>query len=553
MKNEIIHNRERLALVSSRTQLRLSLKKFIEDSKKEYQAKMNKILRDACASIPSFKSISVMTLDGKIVASTDASVLGKDASNMEAFVQGKIRHRVDILFLEDERLWLHLAGPLNLDDKKIGVIVIRTEPNSILSAMEDYSVVHKTSEILLAKEDEDGNALFLAPLRFDASAAFRKTVSNSNKNSTIIRALNKQEKVMIDTKDYRGQPVLAVTRYIEDPDWVLVAKIDKDEAFSSLIQLRMLLIKVLAVSIVVVLFLSFLLAKSIVEPLKKLTSLASNIGSGIFSQTSGILQNDEIGKLGDEINLMAVKLNNSQTKLREENEHRKRVEEALRESEHKFSKLFKSSPAGMVITTVAEGSVFDLNDSFERITGYGREESLGCTSLELGFWPKPEDHLKATGLLREYGVFRQEEYAYRHKSGEIKTGLMSAEIIEIQNISFIFTSIEDITERTLMEATIRQNEEKFRQFFENEPAYCYMITPEGYILDINKAALDVLGYDKEEIIGQPLKMIYAPESLPQMERNMITWQRSGSLKDEEMTIITKAGNKHTVLLSADAV
>ncbi|MCK5165001.1 MAG: hypothetical protein KAQ72_14840, partial [Desulfobacula sp.] len=91
MKNEIVHNRERLALVSSRTQLRLSLKKFIEDSKKEYQAKMNKILRDACASIPSFKSISVMTLDGKIVASTDASVLGKDASNMEAFVQGKIR------------------------------------------------------------------------------------------------------------------------------------------------------------------------------------------------------------------------------------------------------------------------------------------------------------------------------------------------------------------------------------------------------------------------------------------------------------------------------
>ncbi|MBU0579707.1 MAG: PAS domain S-box protein, partial [Candidatus Margulisbacteria bacterium] len=100
---------------------------------------------------------------------------------------------------------------------------------------------------------------------------------------------------------------------------------------------------------------------------------------------------------------------------------------------------------------------------------------------------------------------------------------------------------------------LRLSEIKFRKFFENIPEYCYMISPEGLIIDINNIALSILGYQKSEIINKPLKMIYAPESLPKMKELFTKWETTGSFNDEEMIIITKAGEKRTVLLSVTSL
>lgn len=110
-----------------------------------------------------------------------------------------------------------------------------------------------------------------------------------------------------------------------------------------------------------------------------------------------------------------------------------------------------------------------------------------------------------------------------------------------------------VAELQAAEGELRQMEERLRQFFENEPEYCYMISPEAVILDVNGAALERLGYTKEELVGKPLRTIYAPESLPKMKQLFPKWKETGELKDEEMVIITKEGDRRTVLLSAGAV
>ena len=99
-----------------------------------------------------------------------------------------------------------------------------------------------------------------------------------------------------------------------------------------------------------------------------------------------------------------------------------------------------------------------------------------------------------------------------------------------------------------------QEKEHFRVFFENQPDYCYMISPEGNILDINASALSVLKYKKEEIIGKPvLTTIYAPSSIAKAKILFNAWKKSGMLENEELTIITKEGKERTVLLSVQAV
>ncbi len=112
---------------------------------------------------------------------------------------------------------------------------------------------------------------------------------------------------------------------------------------------------------------------------------------------------------------------------------------------------------------------------------------------------------------------------------------------------------EDITKHERMDQALRESEERFRQFFENELEYCYMISPDGLVIDLNKAAFRALGYKKNELIGKPLKTIYAPESLPKVEQSFSRWIENGKLDDEELIIITKEGERRTVLLSAGTV
>ena len=100
---------------------------------------------------------------------------------------------------------------------------------------------------------------------------------------------------------------------------------------------------------------------------------------------------------------------------------------------------------------------------------------------------------------------------------------------------------------------IRVSEERFQQFFETLPAYCYMISPSGNILDVNSAACKALGYRKEELVGRPVSAIYAPESLSKMGDLFEKWKRRGLLQGEELVVETKQGQKRTVLLSARSV
>ena len=99
-----------------------------------------------------------------------------------------------------------------------------------------------------------------------------------------------------------------------------------------------------------------------------------------------------------------------------------------------------------------------------------------------------------------------------------------------------------------------ESENKFRQLFENEPEYCYMISPEGEIININNSALKALGYQKDEIIGMPfLTTIYASSSQEKAKRLFKEWEKTGKLRDEELNIVTKDREERTVLLSADAI
>jgi len=51
---------------------------------------------------------------------------------------------------------------------------------------------------------------------------------------------------------------------------------------------------------------------------------------------------------------------------------------------------------------------------------------------------------------------------------------------------------------------------EIQQFFAHTPEFCYIVSPDGTILDINDWALRGLGYERRDLVGKPLATIYAP-------------------------------------------
>ena len=65
---------------------------------------------------------------------------------------------------------------------------------------------------------------------------------------------------------------------------------------------------------------------------------------------------------------------------------RNRAEEALRQSEDRFAKAFRTSPDSININRLEDGVYLEINEGFAALTGYTTEEVIGRSSLEIGIW-----------------------------------------------------------------------------------------------------------------------------------------------------------------------
>jgi len=112
--------------------------------------------------------------------------------------------------------------------------------------------------------------------------------------------------------------------------------------------------------------------------------------------------------------------------------------------EEKFSKAFNSSPYAILITRYTDGSILEVNEGFTRITGFSYKEVIGKTTNQLQLWIMESDRMEFINEISE-GRLYEKQKRFRVKSGLIITGLISAEMIRVNDEEFIIASINDIT------------------------------------------------------------------------------------------------------------
>jgi len=138
---------------------------------------------------------------------------------------------------------------------------------------------------------------------------------------------------------------------------------------------------------------------------------------------------------------------------------RKKIDEALKESEERYKLAFNTSPDAVNINKM-DGTYIDINEGFIQATGYTRKEVIGVSSVELEIWAIPADREKMVSELKKRGRVDDLETVFRAKDGQLITGLMSARIIHLNREPHILSITRDITKRKRLEEELLAAKEK---------------------------------------------------------------------------------------------
>ena len=222
---------------------------------------------------------------------------------------------------------------------------------------------------------------------------------------------------------------------------------------------------------------------------------------------------------------------------------RKESEEALRASEERFSKAFRSNPAPVAITTIDEGRFIEVNDRFLEAFGYCRDEIVGRTSADLDFWPSAESRDGVLRKLRETGSVKNVLNHYKTKSGQLRTGLWSGEIIRLGDRDVLLSILHDITER-------KQAEEKYQSILADIEEFYYETDLRGNLTFFNDAACNIIGYTREELQGKSNRDYTTPQTAQRMYRVFNSVYSTGEKrKINDYEVIRKDGSRRMLEIS----
>jgi PAS domain S-box-containing protein len=229
---------------------------------------------------------------------------------------------------------------------------------------------------------------------------------------------------------------------------------------------------------------------------------------------------------------------------------RYRAEQALRLSEAKFATAFRASPHAMTITSLKDGRFIDVNASFERQSGYSRDEVLGKTVLDIGLWADSADFaaVMAESLKRQKVTGR--EVRLRTKSGRIVQAIYSMEVIHVDGEVCALAAGEDITERLEIERALRESEAKFRLVADTVNAAIWLLQDYRFVY-FNKEFERVTGYSREELLlMDPWDMVEPDFRAESSARAQARLAGEPAPSRYQFAIVTKSGEKRWIDFSA---
>ncbi len=322
--------------------------------------------------------------------------------------------------------------------------------NGLKAGDSGYGIVISKNGLIVHHPDKDVAMLKKATELGDASTRELGRLMTSG-NSGVFRYI------------YKGQKKVAFYQPIPVNGWSVATVMPEAELFAPASRM---LITLAGITVVVLLLAGvaiYITARSLTRPLRNLAEQVSEIATGNLNVTAlEVSSQDEVGQLAAQFNIMSQNLSNmvqeleiKNRSLKQEIMERQQAQESLVASEEKFSKAFSHISDFLGIIRLRDRVYIDVNDACFDILGYKKEEIVGHTSDEFDLWHDKDVREKAYQQVKEKGAFHNFETYMHTKTGEIRFGLISAEVAEIGGEACVVYAWRDITERKQAEDALK--------------------------------------------------------------------------------------------------
>ncbi|MBI1829701.1 MAG: PAS domain S-box protein [Thaumarchaeota archaeon] len=337
--------------------------------------------------------------------------------------------------------------------------------------------------------------------------------------------------------NYVGNFVIGSVTSVKGTNWSYVTQINKDDAYSDIHKLQIMLLSSIGLIVAVICMTSILFANNLLNPIKELTKTMENAidENGVINLIknfdSSINENNEISKL-------------YVTFSRLMNITKKSIQN-LKLAENKFRTLYDEMP-DLCRTINDEGVILDCNKVYARSLGYSREEIIG-TSI---FDHVDKSHLAAIHdsfeTWKKTGLVTNREIWLKRKDGSIFPALISATNLYDENGKRIGSNsvIKDMTETY-------SAKKELEDLYNENPDLLSTVNPEGIVLNCNKTHAAILGYTREELIGKSIFNYVADKSIENAMSLFSSFIANGKIRDNEIWIKKRDGSNFPCLISAN--
>lgn len=235
-------------------------------------------------------------------------------------------------------------------------------------------------------------------------------------------------------------------------------------------------------------------------------------------------------------------------KLKESTNQNLRIKEMFTAKDDTLEKIFRIAPTG--IGMVKNRMFVEANPLICEITGYSRKELIGKSSRIL--YPNDSEYeyvgQEKYSQIDKYGTGTVET-VWAKKDGSLVDILLSSTAIDINNPSkgTIFTAL-DISAQKKWENEKQNSADRLKIIFEHAPDPIYIIDLKGKIIDGNIAAEQLLGFKREELIGQSFLNLnlLPPKDLAKATKLLAKNVMGQQTGPDQLTLLTKNGQKISI-------
>lgn len=191
---------------------------------------------------------------------------------------------------------------------------------------------------------------------------------------------------------------------------------------------------------------------------------------------------------------------------------RKTAEIALIESEAFNRQLVSEFPIGLASCRI-DGQLVYVNPHFAQILGRSVEETLKLSYWDITPIKYAEQEAEQLRQLRETGSYGPYEKEYIHQDGHLVPVVLTGLLIEQNQETLIWSSVQDISDRKQAEENLRISEIRFRNAFDTTAVGMCLVSPLGEFLQVNPALCDFWGYSETELVEMNFQDITHPGDL----------------------------------------